>query len=327
MSHDVTCVGILVADAIARPVDKLPEGGTLAFVDEITLRGGGCALNTATVLGRLGLDVALVGKVGADPLGDFLVALADERGLDRRGVVVDADAATSATVVLVDGAGERTFLHLPGANARLHAGELDPALVYAGRALHVAGTLVMAGLDGEPAAALLAEGRRRGLVTSMDVVWDARGRWHLVEPSLRHLDVFSPNLREGSAITGEKAPDAVAAALRERGVRTVALTMGERGAYVSGEGFDGLVEGYPVDAVDGTGSGDAFSGAFLYGILAGWPLDRTARFANAVGALAVTAVGATEGVRGLDDALALIGEPARTGVGSGADENRRARDR
>ena len=302
---DVVCVGILVADAIARPVNELPEAGTLAFVDEITLRGGGCALNTATVLRRLGLDVALAGKVGADPFGDFLLGLADERRLDRRGVVVDAEAATSATVVLVDGAGERTFLHLPGANGRLGAGDLDPALVYAGRALHLAGALVMAALDGEPAAALLAEARRRGVATSMDTVWDASGRWHLVEPSLPHLDVFTPNFREGSAITGEEVPAAVAAALRERGVGTVALTMGERGAYVSGDGFEGLVEGYAVDSVDGTGSGDAFARAFLYGILAGWPLEETARFANAVGALAVTAVGATEGIRGLDEALAL----------------------
>ena len=307
MTPDVVCVGILVADAIARPVDELPEAGTLAFVDEITLRGGGCALNTATVLRRLGLDVALVGKLGADPFGDFLLDLADDRGLDRRGVVSDAEAATSATVVLVDRAGERTFLHLPGANARLGAADLDPALVYAGRALHLAGALVMEALDGEPGAALLAEARSRGVVTSMDTVWDASGRWHRVEPSLPHLDVFTPNLREGSAITGEDTPVAVAAALRDRGVRTVALTVGDRGAYVAGDGFEGLVEGYAVDPVDGTGSGDAFSAGFLYGVLAGWPLEETARFANAVGALAVTAVGATEGVRGLEEALALVG--------------------
>jgi sugar/nucleoside kinase (ribokinase family) len=305
---DVVCVGILVADAIVRPVDDLPETGTLALVDEITLRGGGCALNTATVLRRLGLDVALVGKVGADAFGDFLVRLADERGLDCRGVVTEPEAATSATAVLVDRAGERTFLHVAGANGSLDASDLDPDLVYSGRALHLAGALVMASLDGEPAAALLAEARRRGVVTSMDTVWDASGRWSLVQPSLPHVDLFAPSLAEGRAITGEEEPEGVAASLRARGVETVALTMGERGAYVAGEGFTGLVEAYPVEAIDGTGSGDAFSAGLLYGVLAGWPLERSARFANAVGALAVTAVGATEGVRGLDEALALAGE-------------------
>jgi sugar/nucleoside kinase (ribokinase family) len=302
---DVVCAGIIVADAIARPLDGLPRAGTLALVDEISLRGGGCALNTATVLRRLGLDVALAGKVGADALGDFVLGLADERGLDRRGVIVDPDAATSATVVLVDRAGERTFLHLPGANGLLRAEELDAELLYAGRALHLAGTLVMPSLDGEPAATLLAHARQRGILTSMDTVWDPAGRWQLVNPSLQHLDVFAPSLAEGRAITGEDGLEAVAAALRARGVGTVALTVGERGAYVSGESFTGLLRGYAVDAVDGTGAGDAFSGGLLFGLLAGWPLERAARFANAVGALAVTAVGATEGVRGLEEALTL----------------------
>ena len=68
----------------------------------------------------------------------------------------------------------------------------------------------------------------------------------------------------------------------------------------------------PVQAVDGTGSGDAFAAGLLYGKLAGWPFERAARFANAVGALATTAVGATEGVRGVAETLELtaLGSPA-----------------
>jgi sugar/nucleoside kinase (ribokinase family) len=306
MTPDVVCVGILVADAIARPVDELPRAGTLGLVDEVTLRAGGCGLNTATVLARLGLRVSLLGKVGADALGEFLAATAEERGLGREGILVDPAAATSATVVLVDPAGERTFLHVPGANGRLAADELEPERLYAGRALHVAGALVMPALDGEPSAALLAEAHRRGIVTSMDTVWDPSGRWSLVLPSLPHLDLFSPSLAEGCSISGREKPEEVAAWLREEGVRTVALTMGEAGAYVAGNGFAGHVQAHPVATIDGTGSGDAFSAGLLYGELAGWPLERSAEFANAVGALATTAVGATEGVRSLDESLELV---------------------
>ena len=304
---DVVCLGIVVADAIARPVDRLPEPGTLALVEEISLRGGGCALNTATALALLGDEVALVGNVGDDPLGRFLRGVAEERRLATAGLHVDPEASTSATVVLVDGAGERTFLHLPGANGTLRVDGLDRELLFSGRALHIAGALVMPSLDGEPTAALLAEARARGLVTSLDTVWDPSGRWELVLPALRHLDLFSPSLAEGRAITGATEPSDVAAQLRERGVATVALTMGERGAYVSGEGFDGRVEAYRVDAVDGTGSGDAFTAGLLHGVLAGWPLERSARLANAVGALATTAVGATEGLRPLAATLAFAG--------------------
>jgi sugar/nucleoside kinase (ribokinase family) len=61
------------------------------------------------------------------------------------------------------------------------------------------------------------------------------------------------------------------------------------------------------EALDGTGAGDAFAAGLLYGHLAGWPLERAAALANAAGALAATAVGAVEGVRGLEETLALAG--------------------
>lgn len=304
---DVVCLGILVADAIARPVDGLPPRGRVGLVEEISLHGGGCALNTASALARLGLQAAVVGKVGADPFGDFLLSLLEAGGVDRRGVLRDPAVPTSATVVLVAADGERTFLHLPGANGTLRAEELDPGLLYSGRALHVAGALVMPSLDGEPFACILAEAKERGLLTSYDVVWDATGGWSRVLPALAYVDLFVPSLAEAQAISGEREPARVAAWLRERGVGEVALKLGERGCYAAGEGFEGLVEPLPVSAMDGTGAGDAFDAGLLYGKLAGWPLERAARLANAAGALATTAVGAVEGVRGLEETLALAG--------------------
>jgi len=304
---DVVCLGILVADAIARPVDEVPPRGALELVDEISLHGGGCALNTASALVRLGLDARVVGKVGADPFGDFILQLLDERGVDRRGVLQDSAVSTSATVVLVDSAGERTFLHLPGANGRLRREELDEDALFSGRALHVAGALVMPELDGSPTAGILEEAKARGLTTSLDTVWDATGRWERLLPSLPHLDLFVPSLAEGSAISREPEPESVAAWLRKRGVGTVAIKLDAEGCFVASEEFEGFVAAPAVDAIDGTGSGDAFAAGLLYGHLAGWPLERAAALANAAGALAATAVGAVEGVRGLEDTLALAG--------------------
>jgi sugar/nucleoside kinase (ribokinase family) len=302
---DVVCLGILVADAIARPVGELPERGSLGLVEEISLHGGGCALNTASTLVRLGLSAGAGGKVGDDPLGGFLLALLDERGVGRDGVLTDPAVATSASIVLVDSSGERTFLHLPGASARLRADELDRSYLFSGRCLHLAGALVMEALDGEPAARLLAEARSRGLMTSLDTVWDATGRWERVLPALPHVDLFAPSLAEGRAITGEEEPAAIASSLRERGVGAVVLKCGASGCYASGDGVEGALQAFPVTAVDGTGAGDAFVAGLLYGRLAGWSLERSARFANAVGALATMAVGAVEGVRGLEETLAF----------------------
>jgi sugar/nucleoside kinase (ribokinase family) len=301
--HDVVCLGILVADVIARPVDALPETGTLALVDSIALRGGGCALNTSSALAKLGLRAAALGKVGADPFGDFVLSLLAERGVADGGILRDPAVPTSATVALVDSAGERTFLHLKGANAAVRAEELGEA-PYAGRALHVAGALVLDALDGEPTAALLAEARRRGLHTSLDTVFDGSGRWERVLPALPHCDLVTPGLEEARAITGEHDPERAAERLHELGAAVAAVTGGADGCWVSGLGH---VPGIPVEAVDGTGAGDAFAAGFLHGRLAGEPLEWCARFANAAGALAATAVGAYEGVADLATTLRTAG--------------------
>ena len=108
---DVVCLGILVAD-VARPVDELPPAGALKLVEEISLHGGGCALNTASAP-RSPRAHGVGGREGGrDSFGDFVLQLLDERGVARCGVLQDEKVPTSATVVLVDSAGERTFLHL-----------------------------------------------------------------------------------------------------------------------------------------------------------------------------------------------------------------------
>jgi len=304
---DVVCLGILVADAVARPVDELPPRGSLGLVEELSLHGGGCALNTATALTRLGLRASVAGKVGEDAFGTFLLDLLDARGVDRAAVVCDDSAATSATVVLVGSDGERTFLHLPGANGALRAEELDRELLFAGRALHLGGLLVMPALDGEPAAGLLAEARARGLLTSVDTVWDATGRFERALPCLAHTDLFAPSLDEARAISGAREPAAAAAWLRRHGAREVVIKLGAEGCYVAGEDFEGALPAHRVRVVDGTGAGDAFVAGLLAGRLAGFALERAARLANAVGALATMTVGASDATPTLPAALALAG--------------------
>jgi sugar/nucleoside kinase (ribokinase family) len=302
---DVVCLGILVADVIVRPVEGLPPPGTLELVEQITLRGGGCALNTGTALARLGLRVQVAGKVGADVFGDFLLGLLAERGLDASGVLRDEQAPTATTVALVDARGERTFLHSPGADGTVRFEELDPDLVFGGRALHLAGALVLPQLDGEPTAGLLAAARERGVLTSLDTVWDPTGRWERVVSALAHLDLFTAALNEAQAISGEADPAQAAAWLRDRGAGMVAIKLGEDGCYVAGDQVGVQLPPPRVEAVDGTGAGDAFAAGLIYGRLAGWPIERAARLANAAGALATTAVGATEGVGGLGETMTL----------------------
>jgi sugar/nucleoside kinase (ribokinase family) len=302
---DVVCLGIIVADVVVRPLDALPPRDSLALVDRIELQAGGSALSTASVLVRLGARSAVVGKVGTDPFGDFLVQSLDARGVDRSGVVRDPAAPTSASVVLVSSGGERTFLHATGSDAGLSAADVDLELLYSARCLHVAGVGVLERLDGAPLAALLAEAKRRGVITSLDTTWDPTGRWRRIDPVLPHVDLMCPSLAEARAITGEEDPARAARRLRKHGVREVAVTMGARGCYADGDGFAGHVAASRVEAVDGTGAGDAFAAGLIYGRCAGWPFEQSLRLASAEGALATTALGAFDGVVDSGAALAL----------------------
>jgi sugar/nucleoside kinase (ribokinase family) len=312
MQKPIVCLGILVADVVGRPMHAVPDSGRLVLVEEMGLYTGGCAVNAASALAKLGLPVEAIGKVGNDPLGDFVVNAMQDRGIGTRGVKRDSEAGTSATMVMVDPDGERRFVHYIGANANLTIEDVDPQLVKEASILHIGGSLVLPGIDGEPTAALLQQARAAGVITFLDTVWDDTGRWmKLLEPSLPYIDYFIPSLPEAQAIVGLEEPGDVASALIDHGAGTVALKMGADGCLVmSAEGESFNLPAFDVEVVDATGAGDAFAAGFIAGVWHDWPLERTAQFASAVGALCVTGIGASGGVRSLVETIQFV-ETAR----------------
>ena len=301
----VLCAGIIVADAIASPVDELPETGRLALVDSVQLHTGGCALSTASALVRLGMTTALCGCVGDDLLGGVMIREAEARGVDTSGVRL-TDVLTSASVVLDASDGERTFLHNPGASGALTAEDVERRLE-AGAAgwLHIGGALVLPAMDGEPMARLLKGARGRGLPTSLDPVDDPTGAWDRLHPSLAHLSAICPNLTEARGITGQEAPEDCAAWLLDRGVKRVAIKLGRQGAYAADARAAAYVEPFQVEARDETGAGDAFAAGLIYGLLQEWPLEEAVRLGNAVGAISTTGIGASTALPSLEEAMAL----------------------
>ncbi len=293
----VTCLGILVADVIGKPVEQLPERGKLALVDRMELHIGGCASNTGVGLAKIGVDTAVIGKVGNDGFGEFMISALSRNGINCTGIVQDAEVATSSTMVMVHGDGERTFLHYIGANGTLHESDVNFDLVKASKILHVAGAFLMPGFDGEPTARVLAKAKEMGVTTTLDTAWDSRGNWmKLLEPCLPYVDYAVPSIEEARMVTGKHDPADVAKVLMDKGVGTVALKMGSKGCYIRGKDIELSIPIYKVDAVDACGAGDAFAAGFLAGIINGWDLERTGKFANATGAFCVTSIGATTGI-------------------------------
>jgi sugar/nucleoside kinase (ribokinase family) len=294
---EVTCLGILVADVVGKPVDAIPERGKLTLVDTMELHTGGCAANTGTALAKIGVDTAIIGKVGADGFGDFVVSALGKHGADCGGIVRDDSNLTSATMVMVHSDGERSFIHYIGANAALTEHDVDFEVIKNTRILHVAGTFLMPGIDGEPTARVLKKARQMEVITSLDTCWDSRGNWmKLLEPCLPYVDYAVPSIEEARMVTGKHGPSDVARVLMDKGVKTVALKMGNQGCYIRSADEEIFLPIYKVDAVDAVGAGDAFAAGFLTGVVKGWALERTGKFANATGAFCVTAIGATTGI-------------------------------
>ena len=243
----------------------------------------------------------------ADQFGDFLTDALAAAGVDVAGVLAYPTVASVATVVVVDGGGERTYLHAPGVGALMTREHLPDERLFAGRALHIAGALINPGIDGEPTARILEEAQARGILTSLDTAYDPMGRWERVHAALPHLDVFAPGYPEAKEIAGRDDPVAIAAWARERGARAVIVKLGPDGAYVDAPGYSGFVAPIRVEAVDATGAGESFNGGLLFGLTAGWPLERAVRLGAAAGALAVTGIGAAAGATSLAETMAFAG--------------------
>lgn len=305
---DIVCLGIMVADIVGKPIDALPRKGTLELIDRIELHIGGNAANTATSLAKLGMSVALIGKVGDDAFGAYLRGAFAAQGVDVCGLATDKVAPTAATIVTVHSDAERSFLHVPGANATFTADDVDWAVAEGSKILHIAGPQLMTAFEGEGMAAVAAEGQRRGLLTTLDTVMNPRSLgWAGIESTLPYLDWAIPSLEEAAQLTGERDPIAQVKKLKAHGAKNVAIKLGAEGCYISPADAPAFsVPAIPVNAIDSLGAGDAWSAGFVTGLLQEWPLEKTARFANAVGACCVQHLGATTGVLHMKDTLSLI---------------------
>ena len=302
----ILCVGQLVADIMVHPVESVSFGVDTVCVDDIRAANGGDAMNVAVNLARLGAEVRMAGRVGADSFGDFLLerlsALGVAYDLER-----DASRPTSTTIVLVNASGERTFLHCAGANQGLCLQDVQAQWLEESGIVFVGGTYILPALDGTGTADLFALARRRGKLTAMDVTHDPQGRWmEVIRPCLPYLDYFLPSIKEAQAITGCVLPEDIADCLLAEGVGTVAVKLGADGCYVKNAEGAFYQRAYPAKAVDTTGAGDAFAAGFLAGLSRGLGLRECAQAGCAAGSIAVRRLGATTEAMNWNDLQKLI---------------------
>jgi sugar/nucleoside kinase (ribokinase family) len=267
--------------------------------------GGGPAANAAFLLSLWGVRAALACALGDDLFGRRILEELRQAGTDLRLTEVRAGAATPLSVILVNTAnGSRTLVNrLPPAEPlRFGPGALE----------------ILAGLrpqvllfDGhQPEASLQA----MALFPKARTILDAGSRRRGTELLAPRVEFLVPSERFARAMTGEEDLDSEAGArrclekLRGMNGREVVVTVGERGVLYLEDGELRRLPAFPARAVDTTGAGDIFHGAFAYGVLQGWGLSRTVRFAAIAAALSVARAGGRASIPALEEVRAALGE-------------------
>jgi sugar/nucleoside kinase (ribokinase family) len=312
----VYCSGNLVADVQAKTLEQLPPEDVVAIVEEIELILGGNAANTAACLAKVGVESAVIGRIGADAFGQFVRGELASAGVNTTMMLTTPNAKTAATVAAITPAGNRRCAHVPGVTAQFTAQDFAwrqieatlPAQLAMGPVfLHFGSFFLLPGFDGHATAQVLQQARKLGMHTSLDVCWDPNGRWaQELAPCLPYCDFIFPNETEAQQLTGRHEPDEMAQWLLDQGVGTAVIKLGSAGCLVKNSRERVRTPGYHVPVVDTTGAGDAFAGGFLAGQVWGWELERTARFACALAALSVTDFGVTRALHSKEQVLALM---------------------
>jgi tagatose kinase len=267
-------------------VGPFPSGDTPIYID---------------TLARLGHHGGFIGVIGKDGFGQCLLDRFTRDGVDCSGVVELQGHTTGVAFVAYFSGGGRKFLYHWRHAA---AGQLSPEHVkrdYFANAkwLHLTGcNLAVCESAREacyramhclPASARVSfDPNIRPEVLSVDEIKD------LCQPVLHRADVFLPSIGEAMMFTGESSDEAGCRRLAAAG-KLVVLKQGARGCHIFADKQDFEVPGFQVHEVDPTGAGDSFSAGFTVALLEGMSLPTAGRFANAVGALAVTRKGPMEG--------------------------------
>jgi len=299
---DVVGVGLNATDTLVVVPHFPAYAGKARFADEILMPGGQVA-SALAACARLGLRTKYIGAVGDDERGRVQLASLAEAGVEASDVKIRRNCATQSAYIIVDAStGERTVLWRRDDRLSVGPDEIEPEQIARGRLLHIDG-------HDTPAVARAAQIARAGgipVTVDVDTIYPGFDR------VLPNVDYLVGSSEFPAAWTGERDPFRALQTIQTRyGMKVAAMTLGAHGALARENGRFFYSPAYVVDAVDTTGAGDVFHGAFCYAVLEGMSLGGALDFSNAMAALNCTALGARGGIRGLEEVRALMARGER----------------
>lgn len=287
----ITVIGSMNMDLMVR-CEALPNPGQTILAKSSAEICGGKGANQAVAAARAGGDVTMVGRVGDDAFADRLVGNLNQSGIRSDHVVRTEGCASGIAVVAVDDSGQNSIMVVPGSNAFVSVGDIEDA-----RSIIESSDVVL--LQLEVPATTVEASIKMAKAAGVCVILDPAPAPKTWPGCFFQADLLCPNESEASSLiespveTLEQA-EAAAQAMHTRGAVNVAITMGERGAFLSESGGQQtqFVPSYPIEVVDSTAAGDAFAGALAVCWAEQGSLFDAVRFGNAAGALSASRLGA-----------------------------------
>lgn len=284
----IVVLGSLHMDVLVNAPDRPRKGETLAGT-RWWLQAGGKGGNQAAQAARLGAQVDLIGRVGADDFGGKLLDALQQAGVRTQFVRVDDTAGSGMSIAIIDQQGDYGAVIVSGVNQHIQEDDLNAAE----GVLRQAGLLV---LQHEIALATNWEAARRARRLGVPVLLNAAPAYPLDAETLSLIDILVVNEVEAEMLSGlaVRQQDDVRAAADKllASAPVVIITLGGRGVWAARRGQDPLhLPAYPVRVVDTHGAGDSFIGALAARLAAGDSLDAALRLANAAGAFTCTHAG------------------------------------
>lgn len=281
MNQGIVVLGSLNADLVAR-VPHFPSPGETVTGTSFDVYPGGKGGNQAFAAARLGARVKMIGHIGDDDHGRYLVGQLAAAGVDTSHVATERDTPTGTALINIDRSGQNEIVVVPGANGTVSAAHVEGCRHLIERADFLLLQLEVP-LEAVEAAARLAH--EAGVVVILD---PAPARTEAIS-LLPLVDYVTPNETELAIMTSGGGN---AVELLDLGARNIVTKLGAAGARLLNRAGEQDWPGLEVDPVDTTAAGDVWNGAFVTALAAGESVAAAGPFANAAAAISVTRVGA-----------------------------------
>jgi sulfofructose kinase len=289
---DVLCVGHASYDLIFS-VSHHPGADEKIVADNLLSCGGGPASNAAVCVTKLGLTSGFVGYLGHDLYGEKHVQELTDYGVNTQ-LIVRGESPTPLSTILVKPDGNRCLINYKGDTQVLSADAVDVNMVSAK-------VMLFDGHEPFISLPLIEKARKSNIPTILDAGSVHRGTLTLMSQvdylvcSEKFAIQFAGNEHQALSILAERAP-------------VVVITLGERGVIWRRGNEQGVLPAYPITAIDTTGAGDAFHGAFAAALAVDMDWQTLLRYASAAGALCCTRMGARLGLPSQQEHAVLFNE-------------------